>query len=162
MVGLKASGVKGINLKEDYLIFGSTILEEYEYLNIYTNFKTGKRIKISELNILSRAKKGSMLFKKVKTKDYKIVNAYFTTSRDIILCKMGLDIKEFKNSDIPIMDIVSTGSQLTKKDVDLWALKAIDIYLIKKDEIKDVEENNEEKKETKQLSFDSFVEDFKI
>ncbi len=162
VVGLKASGVKGINLKEDYLIFGSTILEEYEYLNIYTNFKTGKRIKISELNILSRAKKGSMLFKKVKTKDYKIVNAYFTTSRDIILCKMGLDIKEFKNSDIPIMDIVSTGSQLTKKDVDLWALKAIDINLIKKDEIKDVEENNEEKKETKQLSFDSFVEDFKI
>ena len=162
VVGLKASGVKGINLKEDYLIFGSTILEEYEYLNIYTNFKTGKRIKISELNILSRAKKGSMLFKKVKTKDYKIVNAYFTTSRDIILCKMGLDIKEFKNSDIPIMDIVSTGSQLTKKDVDLWALKAIDINLIKKDEIKDVEENNEEKKETKQLSFDSFVKDFKI
>ena len=38
VVGSKASGVKGINLKDDYCIYASPINKE-EYLNIYTNYK---------------------------------------------------------------------------------------------------------------------------
>ena len=70
VVGSKASGVKGINLKDDYCIYASPINKE-EYLNIYTNYKTIKRLKLSDITPISRAKKGNMLFKKAKTKDYK-------------------------------------------------------------------------------------------
>ena len=157
VVGLKASGVKGINLKEDYVIYGASIKEEDEYLNIFTNIHTGKRIKLSDLSLISRAKKGNMLFKKAKTKDYKLDFAYLTNSKDVNLCKIDTDIKEIKNSEIPIMDIASTGSVLSKKQVDLWALKPDDVNLITKEEKKE-----EEVKEQEQLSFNDFVKDFKI
>ena len=157
VVGVKASGVKGINLKEDYVIYGADIKEEDEYLNIFTNIHTGKRIKLSDLSLISRAKKGNMLFKKAKTKDYKLDYAYLTNSKDVNLCKIDTDIKEVKNSEIPIMDITSTGSVLSKKQVDLWALKPVDVNLITKEEKKD-----EEVKEQEQLSFNDFVKDFKI
>ena len=157
VVGVKASGVKGINLKEDYVIYGADIKEEDEYLNIFTNMHTGKRIKLSELALISRAKKGNMLFKKAKTKDYKLDYAYLTNSKDVNLCKIDTDIKEVKNSEISIMDITSTGSVLSKKQVDLWALKPVDVNLITKEEKKE-----EEVKEQEQLSFNDFVKDFKI
>lgn len=121
VVGSKASGVKGINLKDDYCIYASPINKE-EYLNIYTNYKTIKRLKLSDITPISRAKKGNMLFKKAKTKDYKILFAYLTETKDVNLYKIDTDIHELKNSDIPIMDIASTGSQV-KFNYDLFALK---------------------------------------
>ena len=162
IVGVKASGVKGINLKDDYVINAGSIMEEHEYLNIFTNYKTGKRIKLNELTISNRAKKGSMLYKKVKTKDYKVSFAYLTTSKDINIIKLDNDINELKNSEIPIMDLISTGSQITKKNVDVWALKPIEVNLINKS-VEIEEDKKEEKKENTQLSFDTFnIEDFKI
>ena len=107
--------------------------------------------------MISRAKKGNMLFKKAKTKDYKLDFAYLTNSKDVNLCKIDTDVKEVKNSEISIMDITSTGSVLSKKQVDLWALKPVDVNLITKEEKKE-----EEVKEQEQLSFNDFVKDFKI
>lgn len=161
IVGLKASGVKGINLKDDYCIYASPIKNE-EYLNIYTNYKTIKRLKLSDIIPISRAKKGNMLFKKAKTKDYKILFAYLTETKDINLYKIDTDIYELKNSDIPIMDIASTGSQV-KFNYDLFALKKelVDLTKISFEAPKDVEEIKPPKKE-EQLSFDSFIDEFKI
>ena len=161
IVGSKASGVKGINLKEDYCIYASPIKNE-EYLNIYTNYKTIKRLKLSDIIPISRAKKGNMLFKKAKTKDYKILFAYLTETKDINLYKIDTDIYELKNSDIPIMDIASTGSQV-KFNYDLFALKKelVDLTKTSFEAPKDVEEIKPPKKE-EQLSFDSFIDEFKI
>lgn len=161
IVGSKASGVKGINLKDDYCIYASPIKNE-EYLNIYTNYKTIKRLKLSDIIPISRAKKGNMLFKKAKTKDYKILFAYLTETKDINLYKIDTDIYELKNSDIPIMDIASTGSQV-KFNYDLFALKKelVDLTKTSFGASKDVEEIKPPKKE-EQLSFDSFIDEFKI
>ena len=161
IVGSKASGVKGINLKDDYCIYASPIKNE-EYLNIYTNYKTIKRLKLSDIIPISRAKKGNMLFKKAKTKDYKILFAYLTETKDINLYKINTDIYELKNSDIPIMDIASTGSQV-KFNYDLFALKKelVDLTKTSFEAPKDVEKIKPQKKE-EQLSFDSFIDEFKI
>lgn len=159
VVGPKASGVKGINLKDDYVINAQCIDLE-EYLNIYTNFKTMKRVKLSDLVSISRAKKGNMLFKKVKTKDYKILYAYLTDSKDINIYKIDTDIKELKNSDIPIMDLLSTGSQF-KENYEMFSLKKELIDLTKK--IKEIKEEDVTKiQKEEQLSFASFIDDFKI
>lgn len=161
VVGTKASGVKGINLKDDYCIYASPIDNE-EYLNVYTNFKTIKRVKLSDLVPISRAKKGNMLFKKAKTKDYKLVNSYLTETKDINIYKQDTDFGEIKNSEIPIMDLSSTGSQV-KFNYDLFALKKelIDLTQIEVKEVDEIKEDDEIKV-PEQLSFDSFIDDFKI
>ena len=161
VVGTKASGVKGINLKDDYCIYASPINNQ-EYLNIYTNYKTIKRLKLSDISLITRAKKGNMLFKKAKTKDYKILFSYLTETKDINLYRVETDIHELKNSDIPIMDLSSTGSQV-KFNYDLFALKKDLIDLTKKSlEEPVVEEEPKLAKKEEQLSFDSFIDDFKI
>ena len=161
VVGTKASGVKGINLKDDYCIYASPINNQ-EYLNIYTNYKTIKRLKLSDITLITRAKKGNMLFKKAKTKDYKILFSYLTETKDINLYRVETDIHELKNSDIPIMDLSSTGSQV-KFNYDLFALKKDLIDLTKKSlEEPVVEEEPKLAKKEEQLSFDSFIDDFKL
>ena len=164
VVGTKASGVKGINLKDDYCIYACPIKRE-EYLNIYTNFKTIKRLKLSDISSISRAKKGNMLFKKAKTKDYKINFAYLTETKDINLYKVDTDFHELKNSEIPIMDLASTGSSV-KYNYDLFTLKKELIDLTKdtpeepKEEVLEI--NQKPSKKEEQLSFASFIDDFKI
>lgn len=166
VVGTKASGVKGINLKDDYVIYASPIKRE-EYLNIYTNYKTIKRVKVNELVSISRAKKGNMLFKKAKTKDYKINFAYLTVTKDTNIYRTDNEIHELKTSEIPIMDLASTGSSV-KYNYDLFALKKelIDLTKVEKnDDKEDLQITDEEVKPTKkeeQLSFASFIDDFKI
>lgn len=164
VVGTKASGVKGINLKDDYCVYASPIKRE-EYLNIYTNFKTIKRLKLSDISSISRAKKGNMLFKKAKTKDYKINFAYLTETKDINLYRIDTDFHELKNSEIPIMDLASTGSSV-KYNYDLFTLKKELIDLTKdtpeepKEEVLEI--NQKPSKKEEQLSFASFIDDFKI
>lgn len=158
LVGPKASGVKGINLKDDYVIYASSIMSNHEYLNIFTNQVTAKRLRLSDLIVMSRSKKGNMLFKKAKTKDYRIVDSYLTGSKDINVLKFDTDFETIKNSEVPIMDINSTGGTITKKNPDSYHLEK---EIIEFKEIKE-EPKVEKKGEEKQLSFDKFVEDFKL
>ena len=157
IIGPKASGVKGINLKEDYVVNGFSISNDYEYLNIITNHYTAKRIKFEDLVYLTRAKKGNMLLKKTKTVTYNVDYAFPTNSRDIILVKNDIDIKEIKNSDIAIMDITSNGGNIVPGEKyglfqDLVCIKN------KEDEI----EENTFSKNDEQLSMDNFLDSFKL
>ena len=162
VVGTKASGVKGINLSNDYVVYADS-LNNQEYLNVFTNYKTIKRVKVTDLVSISRAKKGNMLFKKAKTKDYKIAFAYLTLSKDINLYRIDNEFKELKNSEIPIMDFASTGSQV-KFNYDLFIVKQelIDITNRSSEKNEEVETEKKETKKEEQLSFASFIDDFKI
>ena len=160
VVGPKASGVKGINLSDDEVIYGGNINEASEYLDIFTNNNTAKRVKLTDLKSLSRAKKGNMLIKKNKTVTYSIVNAYITNARDTIIIKSDSEIKEIKNSEIPIMDLASNGSSIGKGHIDKFDLKYNIITSIKKDEDKEVKKEVKEK--DKQVSFEDFAKDFKL
>ena len=150
LLGPKASGIKAINLKDDYVINADQITPDSEYLNVLTNYNTIKRLKLTDLSSLSRAKKGSMLFKKTKSKDYHILFSYVTNSKTINILKSDSQITEIKNSDIPIMDISSVGSNISKYKIDDYKLKNNIISL------------KEENKEDEQLSFENFINNFKI
>ena len=159
VIGVKASGVKGINLSSDEVVYGGEVNDSIEYLNIFTNNNTSKRIKLDELKSLTRAKKGNMLIKKNKTVTYFIVNAYLTNAKDIILIKSDSEIKEIKNSDIPIMDLSSNGSSLTKGYIDKFDVKYNLVKIV--NEIPENKDILEEKVE-KQVSFEDFTKDFKL
>ena len=155
----KSSGVKGINLKDDEVVAGLTYNDTDEYLNVFTNQKTAKRIKLSELNQLSRAKRGSMVIKKVKTTNYEIVSALITQTKDQIGLSMLEDTGELKNTDIPIMDVQSTGSSIAKKKfIKAFVFANIDkVYF---DETK--KKAPKKDKETEKQETLEFIEDFKI
>ena len=148
-----------MKLDNDVIVSGDSFDENAEYLNIFTNNLTGKRIKISDLKTLSRAKKGTMLIKKNKTVNYYITNAFVTNMKDIIIMKKDNEITEIKNSDIPIMDLLSNGSNITKGYVNEFKLK-YKCEKIVNEIIKVKEEKKEEKEE--QISFADFTKDFKL
>lgn len=162
MVGAKASGVKGINLKEDVVKNMVSFNELEEYLTIFTDNKTAKRVKLSDLETHNRAKRGSLIMKKTKTVTYKILNALVTNSRDLILTKADSDINIFKNSDIAIMDLASTGSNISKYKLDQASVVAIKEKIETPNEEKKEEPKKEEKKEPKKLSMEDFLDDFKL
>ena len=164
-VGTKATGVKGISLKDDYLVSGITYDENDDYLTILTNNKTMKRVKLQDLEKHTRAKKGSTLMKKVKSFDYKVLTAFISKSHDNIILNEDGDLKIIKSSDIPIMDLVSTGSSISKT-------KVIDAFIEPSYESIEVLKNTENTPkneeiieiipEVKQTSLDDFYQDFKL
>ena len=158
VAGTKASGVKGINLKDDELISGITYNENDEYLVLFTNRNTAKRIKINELNSLSRAKRGSTLIKKVKSTTYEIINA-FIADKNTNIGLLGEDINIIKSTDIPIMDEVSTGSTITKDNIK-YIYKDTVLTEISEEEIEIPKLVNTEK--AKEMTIDDFINDFKL
>ena len=119
IVGLRTSGVKSINLKGDYVVSVSNFdLEKEEYLYVITDKGTAKRVKITEFEKTSRAKRGLLILREVKTNPYKTVSAFMVSSKDHIGIKTS-DIKYIKSSEIPIMDRYSTGSIIVKDNVKL-------------------------------------------
>lgn len=161
LVGVKGSGVKGMNLKEDMVVCAFSYDTE-DYLNIFTSQKTAKRIKMEEIIETGRAKRGNAIMKKVKSVSYEILNVIPTVSKDILMIKSDSELKEIKNSDIAIMDLASTGSNISKYPVDAVFLKP---YLYKKEENIEEEKQTltEEKKlETKEFTIDDFLDDFKL
>ena len=158
--GPKAAGVKGINLKDDNVISGICYSEKDEYIEIFTNQKTAKRVKLSELNMLSRAKRGTTLIKKVKSTNYEIIKAFSTSTKDIIGIKSKDDIYLVKNSDIPIMDKESTGSVILKQTIsDVFISQELDII---KDEDIELPKIKKEEEKIQELTIDDFLNDFKL
>ena len=158
--GPKAAGVKGINLKDDTVISGICYSEKDEYIDIFTNQKTAKRVKLSELNMLSRAKRGTTLIKKVKSTNYEIIKAFSTSTKDIIGIKSKDDIYLVKNSDIPIMDKESTGSVILKQIIsDVFISQELDII---KDEDIELPKIKKEEEKIQELTIDDFLNDFKL
>lgn len=155
--GPKAAGVKAINLKDDEVTAGLVYEDKDEYLNVFTNKQTAKRIKLEDLSIFSRAKRGNLIIKRVKSTNYKITSAYITDTKDVIGIKDGDNIDFIKNSEISIMDTSSTGSSISKAKTAEFFIKK-ELIVLKDEEI--VKESKEEKFE--EITIDDFIDDFKL
>ncbi len=132
IVGLRASGVKAINLKDDSVINVINFdINSSEYVTVITDKGTGKRIKLTDLEKSSRAKRGLLILREVKSNPYRIVNVFIASSKDYIGIKND-DIKMFKETEIPILDRYSTGTQLIKGRVLSAFLQPT---LVKKEEL---------------------------
>ncbi len=141
IVGLKASGVKGINLKDDYVVSVNNF-NELDYLSIILDRGNGKRVKLSEFEKSTRARRGLMLVRDIKSNPYKIVKTFGVDSREHI----GIitdEIVDIKLTELSIADRYSTGNSITKKKINNAYLVA---SLIKKNDNKNV---NIEKVEVK-------------
>ena len=113
-VGLKTSGVKSINLKGDKVVSVQDFnTEEVEYVTILTEKGTAKRVKISEFDKSSRAKRGLMLLREVKTNPYKVLKTFVIPTKHVLGIQSN-DIMYVKLTEISIADRYSTGSVISK------------------------------------------------
>ncbi|MCI8467543.1 MAG: DNA topoisomerase IV subunit A [Bacilli bacterium] len=154
LVGVRGSGVKGINLKDDVVACAFGLSDE-DYLDVITNQKTAKRVKLDEFVLTGRAKRGNSLMKKVKSVPYEILTVIPMNSRDILMIKSDSELREIKNSEIAIMDLASTGSNISKYPIDA-AFKKVEVL-----------ENNSKDEEKavssmKEITMEDFLDDFKL
>ena len=164
--GLKAGGVKAIKLSEDDTVSSAFVISENkEYLAIFTDKNTAKRIKVEDIEMSSRAKKGSLIIKSPKSKKYSIFKVFNISSKSIVGIVDG-SIGYLKSSDINIMDKQSVGSVITKKNIDnifvVTKLKEIKSSELKEKETKKETSEEVKPKEEKQLTMSDFFEEFKI
>ena len=166
--GLKAGGVKAIKLSDDDVVSSAFVISENkEYLAIFTDKNTAKRIKVEDIEMSSRAKKGSLIIKSPKSKKYSIFKVFNISSKSIVGIVDG-SIGYLKSSDINIMDKQSVGSVITKKNIDnifvvtkLKEIKSSESKEIKEETKKETSEEVKPKEE-KQLTMSDFFEEFKI
>ena len=121
VVGVKASGVKAITLKNDIVVSGILYNENAEYLTIITDKKTAKRVKLQEFEITSRARRGIQVVREVKTNPYAIIKAFIIHYKEMLNIKTASELIEIKLTEIPIAERLSTGSTIAKT-------KILDVY----------------------------------
>ena len=115
--GLKSGGVKSINLKDDKVVSVSNFnSEQTEYISVITERATGKRVKLKEFDKSSRAKRGLMILREVKTNPYKILKVFATSTNHMLGLKQAT-IKYIKLTELPIVDRYSTGTVISHEKV---------------------------------------------
>ena len=124
LVGVKASGVKGMKLKDDYLVSVNNFsYTAQEFISILTENGTGKRVRLSEFELSTRTRRGVQVIREVKSKPYFILKTFIVDSKHFVGIKNG-DIDYIKLTELPIVDRYSTGSVISKKHLDDAFLQA--------------------------------------
>ena len=157
VIGLKAAGVKSINLKNDEVVCGLLFDDNEEFISILTDKGTGKRLKLTEFEKGSRANRGLLLMKEIKSNPSKIVKVYITNTKKEINIITTNGVKKIKLNEMPIMDRYSNGSYVVKDKIE-------DVYIVEgiksKDDIElsittittnNIDTNNKEKTSLKEI-----------
>lgn len=115
IVGVKAAGVKAMKMKDDFLVSVNNFdYNKDEFISIITDKGTGKRVRLTEFEVSTRARRGLLLIREVKTNPYQILKTFIADPKNFIGIKNG-DIQTLKLTELPIADRHSTGSLITKK-----------------------------------------------
>ena len=154
ITGIRTSGVKTINLKDDKVV--GALIPSSEYLTIVMNKGNLKRIKLSDIEKLTRSRRGSLIVKRVKSKPQDIVSVIEVNSKDLIGLKTKDDINIIKVSEVPIMDLDSIGSSVLKKELE-YGFKVCELEQ-KEQEIVEKEVNLDEI-DSKILTIDTFLKE---
>ena len=141
VVGIRASGVKSIKLKDDEVVSSTLFDPNSEYITIVTDKGTAKRLKLSEIEKTSRANRGILLMKEIKSNPSKIINCYLIPSKEEITVRSIAEVKTIKLTEISIMDRQSNGSFIVKDRI-LNTYK--NMNLISESDFKKKENNLEE------------------
>lgn len=163
-IGIKGSGVKAISLKNDEVVSGH-VFDIEDYITVITKNGTGKRIKLAEFEPLSRARKGVLLVRDVKTNPYRILKTFINHNKNLgIMIKN--DISSLKTTELPIVDRYSTGTVISKKGIDdaflVCELEKESKETLKKEEEIEVMDISLEEVDEQILTIDDFLDDFEV
>ncbi|MEH7237359.1 DNA topoisomerase IV subunit A [Bacillus sp. JJ1562] len=128
VVGQRAAGVKGINLKDDdYVVAGNVIPPSTPAeLSIVTQRGAVKKMKISEFEKATRAKRGLVMLRELKNHPHRVAGAHFVTNLDEIFLKtQNGKIESVEANSLRPNDRYSNGSFVVDTDeagevIDTW------------------------------------------
>ena len=117
VMGVKASGVKGMMLKDDVVVSATTFdYNKQEFLTLITNKGTGKRVRLNEFELSSRTRRGVLAIREVKSNPHKVLKTFIVDVKNYIGVKNG-EIVTLKLTELPIADRYSIGSQIVKHNL---------------------------------------------
>lgn len=158
IVGVKAAGVKAISLKNNDTVVSGEVYNGEDYVIVLTDKSTAKRVKSSEFERTSRARKGIQIIRDVKTNPYHIINSFIIDNKTNIGLIFKEDIDYKKATDISILDRYSTGTNLSNKPISGMF---IETNIINPKDIKEeIKEVSLESIDEKIMTIDDFLKDF--
>jgi topoisomerase-4 subunit A len=127
-IGVRAAGVKGINLKDDDFVSGAKIksADSNPSVVIMTHRGSIKKMKLSEFEITSRAKRGVVIIRELKGNPHHIIGFVFAADDQIIQIETDKGrIETINSSAIRFNDRYSNGSFIfdeneSGKAVSVW------------------------------------------
>ena len=150
-VGIKASGVKSINLRDDEVVSAMLFKDGSDFITILTDKGTGKRLRFSEIDMGTRGNRGLLFMKEIKSNPSKIVSAYVEDTKMIVHIVTDKYDKGVKIIEIPIMDRYSNGSYVVKDKIKNTYLE---VNVLGKDNFDGMEFIEDKKPEQTQINFD--------
>jgi len=130
-IGIRASGVKGINLKDgDYVIGGKVIeADRDQVIIIATQRGAIKKMKLTDFEPTSRAKRGVVVLRELKTNPHRIIGFEVAQNKDeVFLLTEKQQIFSVKPGSLRFNDRYSNGSFLfdeneSGKLQELWKVE---------------------------------------
>lgn len=172
ILGLKAAGIKAMNLKDDYLVAMNTFDPLHSYSYVLISDQPGiKRMRISDIPSCNRATKGTSIFKSPKTNPIHALDAFVLDTQDQLIIeseqkKENLYIKDYSLSQIGQKPSViqSMKNETIMHVYDRHSLST-DLYISNQDKkvekSQPLETTSQQDKHFEPISFDDlFKEDF--
>jgi topoisomerase IV subunit A len=119
IVGARAAGVKGINLKDDDFVIGGRIIhsDSNETIVISTQRGAVKRMKLKEFEKATRAKRGVVILRELKSNPHRITGFVIVNEQDVIYLQTEKGhIETLNTGDIHFSDRYSNGSFILDED----------------------------------------------
>ncbi|MEG7333886.1 DNA topoisomerase IV subunit A [Bacillus sp. 0102A] len=111
VVGARAAGVKGINLKEDDFVVSGEILQESDSIVLFTQRGAVKRMILAEFEKTSRAKRGVVMLRELKKNPHRVVSVFACRLDQRLMAETEKgDRKELQAKDLRTNDRYSNGS----------------------------------------------------
>ncbi|MDM5301980.1 DNA topoisomerase IV subunit A [Bacillus subtilis] len=111
VVGARAAGVKGINLKEDDFVVSGEILQESDSIVLFTQRGAVKRMSLAEFEKTSRAKRGVVMLRELKKNPHRVVSVFACRLDQRLMAETEKgDRKELQAKDLRTNDRYSNGS----------------------------------------------------
>ncbi|KKB72215.1 MULTISPECIES: DNA topoisomerase IV subunit A [Bacillus] len=129
VVGARAAGVKGVNLKDGDFVASGQILEETDVLVLVTQRGSVKRMNRTEFEKTSRAKRGVLMLRELKKKPHRIAGLLTCSYHDQIMIQTEKGATEERLvKEIKLHDRYSNGSFIIDEDeagevTDVWISK---------------------------------------
>jgi topoisomerase-4 subunit A len=127
-IGVRAAGVKGISLKEGDYVIGGQLLDDQqnEAILIVTQRGAVKKIKPTEFEKTSRAKRGVVVLRELKSNPHRVIGFELIKPADSIFIESEKgNIETFHSNTLKFNDRYATGSFLideseTGKVKEVW------------------------------------------
>ena len=117
VVGTVASGVKAINLRKDDFVAGAMVYSpEHKVVSAFLVTQRGavKRFNVLEVSMLTRAKRGLMVLRELKSNPHRVVylDGTVTSKQEYVIVSANGEMKDIRPMDLSLVDRTSNGSAL--------------------------------------------------